>query len=142
MSLPERGSTGEDIAKAAASLIGTPFRLQGRDPRYGLDCIGLVEFSLSSAGYQVTAPRGYGLRQPDLRKVLRGANACGLIDARTAMRAGDIILVSPGPGQSHLLVCETSTSFIHAHAGLRKVARLDGELPWPVLRQWRTPSPE
>ncbi len=31
-----------DLAAAALNLIGTPFRLHGRDPATGLDCVGLV----------------------------------------------------------------------------------------------------
>ena len=35
-------ATGEALATAAEQLIGIPFRLHGRNPETGLDCVGVV----------------------------------------------------------------------------------------------------
>ena len=40
--------SGAAIAAAARALVGVPFRLQGRDPALGLDCVGLVGAALPS----------------------------------------------------------------------------------------------
>lgn len=42
--------TGEDVARAAVALVGTPFRRQGRHPSTGLDCQGLVVAAVLAAG--------------------------------------------------------------------------------------------
>ena len=41
------------LAIAAGELVGSPFRLQGRDPAHGLDCIGLVLVSLARIGIEL-----------------------------------------------------------------------------------------
>ncbi len=42
--------TREAFAEAAESLVGIRFRLFGRDPAYGLDCVGLVAAALARSG--------------------------------------------------------------------------------------------
>lgn len=131
------GARGKAVARAAEALVGTPFRLHGRDRRRGLDCIGLVAAALESAGLQAEPPSGYGLRNraigdPDLL-----AQRSALRPVEGAPMVGDVLLVRPGPAQVHLLVCAPDGGFIHAHAGLRRVVAMLGPLPWPVLRHWR-----
>lgn len=128
---------GVQLAQAAASFIGTPFRLNGRSVEAGLDCVGLVAASLTSIGHMAVPPVGYELRNRKIDVFLQSAQASGLIEVPGPIRAGDIVLVAPGPGQQHLLIAESSTSFIHAHAGLRRVVRMPGPLPWPIIRHWR-----
>lgn len=126
-----------EVARQAASLVGTPFKLHGRNPRLGLDCVGLVACSLVNAGIPVTTPEGYALRNLSIDTWLACAARSSLAFVEGTIETGDIILVRPGPAQSHLLIAASPNSFIHAHAGLRKVARLNAQLPWPVARQWR-----
>lgn len=42
--------TGEDVAREAVALTGTPFKRQGRNPASGLDCQGLVVAAVLAAG--------------------------------------------------------------------------------------------
>ena len=42
--------TAESLALAAEALEGAPFRLHGRDPVTGLDCIGVLAQSLEAFG--------------------------------------------------------------------------------------------
>lgn len=128
---------GVQLAQAAASFIGTPFRLNGRSAEAGLDCVGLVAASLTNIGRKPVLPMGYELRNRKIDVFLQSAQASGLIEAAGQIRAGDIVLVAPGPGQQHLLIAENNTSFIHAHAGLRRVVRMPGPPPWPIIRHWR-----
>jgi cell wall-associated NlpC family hydrolase len=114
---------GHELAKAAASFLGVRFLLHGRDPRYGLDCVGLVAASLKSVGVQSHEPSGYGLRNSSIAQWLPSANKSGLTQVRSEVVAGDILLLQPGPAQHHLLIAEGTTSVIHAHAGLRRVVR-------------------
>ncbi|AKM08127.1 hypothetical protein [Pelagerythrobacter marensis] len=130
-------NTGAAVARAAEALVGVPFRLHGRDPRIGLDCIGLVAAALRGAGRKVDPPAGYGLRNRDPADPDAIARRCALLPARGPVRGGDILMVRPGPAQMHLLVCAGPDRFIHAHAGLRRVVAMPGPMPWPILRQWR-----
>lgn len=125
------------VARAAQALVGAPYRLHGRDPRSGLDCVGLVAAALAAAGLPVDPPAGYGLRNRDPADPDAIARRCALRPVSTPVRRGDIVMARPGPAQLHLLVCAGPDTFIHAHAGLRRIVAMPGPLPWPVLRHWR-----
>ena len=113
----------------AREVIGAKFRLGGRDPRFGLDCVGLVAWAL-----EADAPAGYGLRGGVPERVM------ALLDARLArvdaVAPGDVLLFAAGPGQLHLAIA-SERGMIHADAGLRRVVERPGVTPWPVLGVWR-----
>ena len=127
---------GERVAAAALGLVGTPFRLHGRDPVTGLDCVGLVAAALERAGRKAAAPAGYRMRNAEIGPLLRFAGAAGLVPASGPLQPGDILLVVTGPLQHHLLVAGRAGLFIHAHAGLGRVVAMPGPVPWPVVRRW------
>jgi lipoprotein Spr len=110
--------------------VGARFRLHGRDPADGLDCVGLAAW-----GFEMEAPRGYALRTGDAGHVARLIAAAGLVPAADE-RAGDLLLMASGPGQLHLGIA-TELGFIHADAGLRRVVERPGVPPWPVVGRWR-----
>lgn len=113
----------------AREALGAKFRLGGRDPRFGLDCVGLVAWAL-----EADAPDGYALRGGVPERVMR------LLDTRLArvdMAApGDVMLFAAGPGQLHLGIA-SAHGVIHADAGLRRVVERPGVMPWPLLGAWR-----
>ena len=129
------------FARAAEALIGTPFALHGRSPQHGLDCVGLVACALEAGGDVPRAPEGYGLRNASISRFLLLAHGNGFVSARPTgtgqITRGDLLLVSPGPGQSHLLIALGPGHFVHAHAGLRRVAAHCGPLGWPIEHHWR-----
>lgn len=141
MTIDTARSLRERFVTAASQMVGTRFRLHGRDPGFGLDCVGLVAAALERVGIKTHPPRGYKLRNTDIALWLESAKNSGLSPARGALLAGDIVLVSPGPGQHHLLIFDGADSYIHAHAGLGRVSRLIAPLPWPTLRRWQIPDP-
>lgn len=128
---------GERLASAAARFIGVRFRLHGRTPEQGLDCIGLLAASLGAIGKPCAAPKGYGLRNTHIDQWLGLAARSGLVRTDGPILTGDVILMRPGPNQHHILIAENAAHFIHAHAGLRRVVRQ----PFPafdtVSAQWR-----
>jgi len=132
-------SQGEQLANAATACIGAPFRLHGRDPRFGLDCVGLVFVCLLAIGRRPEFASGYGLRNASPEALLAYAQVNGLVAAQDTILPGDILLVRPGPAQQHLLIASSANSFIHAHAGLKRVVSMPGPLPWPVGSCWRLP---
>ena len=129
--------SGMILAAAAESLIGAPFRLHGRDPDFGLDCVGLAAAALERAGRVAHPPSGYRLRQGDITPLISLAAHSGLVPAAGPVEPGDLLLVRPGAAQHHLFVASRSGGFVHAHAGLRRVVHSPAPLAWPVLRHWR-----
>lgn len=133
--------TGEQLARAAEALIGSPFRLHGRDPATGLDCIGVLAAALNATGHSGGLPSNYSLRSRRPPETAAVAAACGLISAQGECAAGDVVLCRVSPCQFHLAIALGPDRFIHAHAGLRRVVVSPAPLPWPILQHWRlTPT--
>lgn len=121
----------EAIEKAARALIGSKFRLHGRDPATGLDCVGVAVIATGAIGFD---RNGYAMRGGSAVHWAEMLDAAG---ARiTLPQPGDIALVEPGPAQFHLAVL-TATGFVHADAARRRVEERPGMLAWPVIGYWR-----
>jgi len=129
--------SGAALADAAEALAGAPFRLHGRDPETGLDCIGLLAAALVAIGRTAPLPNGYALRNRTLPPLAGLAAACGFAAADGKTRPGDVLVLRAGPGQYHFAIATRGDGFVHAHAGLGRVARSAGAPPWPVLTRWR-----
>ena len=125
------------FAAAAQALAGVPFRLHGRDPATGLDCIGLIVAALAACGRSPALPNGYRLSQRTLPDLSGFAAANGFAETREGVRAGDVLLLRVGPAQVHFAIALPHERFVHAHAGLGRVALGEPPLPWPILRRWR-----
>lgn len=133
----------EPLAAAAERLEGVPFRLYGRDPATGLDCIGLVGASLALCGRQVRHPQGYRLRNRSIGPWMGFAEANALHPVTGPILRGDVLLTRPGPAQHHLLVALGGDRFVHAHAGLRRVVVQHFDPSPSPLAHWRlSPQPE
>lgn len=121
-------------------MVGTPYRLHGRDPATGLDCVGLVCAALAATGAKPIAPRGYSLRNLVVDHWLHLAAQSGLVPSLGLVRAGDVLLFALGACQHHLAIVIDSESIIHAHAGLRQVVRQRRAPDWRVCAKWQLPS--
>jgi cell wall-associated NlpC family hydrolase len=132
--------SGAALAQAALELVGCRFRLHGRDPATGLDCVGLVGASLAQVGVKRDIPQDYALRNKSAARVAQDADSLGLVPCADGEWPGDILLLQVGPCQFHF-VLRTLSGFVHAHAGLRKVVVTpilpDGE----VIGAWRLSQP-
>jgi cell wall-associated NlpC family hydrolase len=129
--------TGAILAAAAETLVGTPFRLHGRDPATGIDCVGLLGAALERCGVHAQLPNGYSLRARFLPNLASFARDCGLTPVDGEIAPGDVLLIRIEPCQHHLLVATTEGRFIHAHAGLGRVIRCDAPLEGHILHHWR-----
>ncbi len=129
--------SGEKLAGAALELVGVPFRLHGRDPATGLDCIGLAEVALARAGASVSLPTGYRLRGDGAAMLAcwHDRSLQQLADGEPPA-PGQIVLCKAGPAQPHLLILARG-GFVHAHAGLRRVVFSPGDHGWPVIARWQ-----
>lgn len=136
--------TGHDIAAAAAGLVGTRWRHQGRLPGIGLDCGGVIVCAGRLAG--LACPEGV----PDYRGVpdeariaadlARFADRVGTSLAEA--RPGDVLAMSAGGRVCHLavLVAADPPEMVHALAQEpRRVVRgrVDDEAARAVRAVWR-----
>ena len=121
-----------DPVPAARQMLGVPFRLQGRVPEYGLDCVGLVA---SAFGLTDGVPTGYTLRGGDLQRFERIVRDLGFVRRHAGWRRSDLLMFRPGPAQVHLGLW-TGESLIHADAGLGRIVETPGIPNWPVLSAW------
>jgi cell wall-associated NlpC family hydrolase len=125
------------LADAARALVGTPFRLHGRDPASGVDCIGLVACSLVTCGREVPEIPRYALRNLSLSPFLGLLAEVGFAPATTQLQPGDLLLLKPSPGQFHLAIAVDAQAMAHAHASLGRVVLSPLPAPAEIAGRWR-----
>ncbi len=121
-------TAAERALERARAMLGTPFRLHGRDAS-GVDCVGLVGLA-----WGVEAPSGYAMRGTPRARIDHALAALSFEPAATDM-PGAVVLGAPGPGQLHLAI-STGHGIIHADAGIRRVVERDMPLNWPLIAAW------
>ena len=122
-----------DFAERARALVGTPFRLQGRGEG-GLDCVGVA---IATYGLPVErVRRNYRLRGDHAREIVDFLSEDFRRVPSARLRPGDLMLMRVSDDQLHLGV-RTDCSFVHAHAGLRRVVETPGMPGWPMLGAYR-----
>lgn len=128
----------EAIVRRARALIGCRFRAQGRDPRAGLDCIGVAALSLGIPASGVAID--YTLRSAERERLAAALQQHGLdpVDPPEP-QPGDLAVFAAGPGQLHLGVL-TGSTIIHADASLRRTVERPLPAPWPMIGLWRRPG--
>ncbi|MEY4270698.1 MAG: hypothetical protein RLZZ58_1914 [Pseudomonadota bacterium] len=118
-------SVGARIFAAAQALVGTRFRLHGRDPATGVDCIGLALCAHAGAGVVLAAPDDYPLRGWPRARVENWILRAGLVRADGALRPGDVPVIDAGFGQWHFGIAGPGM-LVHADARRRRVI----QAPW------------
>lgn len=130
-------SAGEVALMRARAAIGARFRLHGRDPASGLDCVGLAGHALG----QSDLPSGYALRARDRVRVEAAVARLGL--KAGAIGEGDLLLLDGGQGQVHLAIANgggADCGAVHADIALRRIVERPGPLPWPIVARWHVPE--
>lgn len=108
---------------AARGCLGTPFHHQGRLPRVGLDCIGLVVVALRAAGFVVRDRLDYAPR-PD------GVSLVHALEEHRAARveeieAGDVLLFRYDHQPQHVALATDGSHLIHAFAPAGRVVETE-----------------
>lgn len=129
--------SGHQLARAAGNLIGVRFRLHGRDPASGLDCIGLFAAAMAGIGRPIVTPNGYAPRLRDLAAFRPLAAGYGFAEASGPPTPGDVLMFGVGPVQFHLAIAAHGNLFVHAHAGLRRVVLGPAGADWQSTGHWR-----
>ena len=127
-------TTSCDAVRLARGLVGAPFRPQGRDADTGLDCIGLAILAFGIPNSEVR--RDYRLRGGSLDELNAELSKHFRRIGFRQRKPGDLLVCRVSADQVHLAI-DCGRSFVHAHAGLRRVAETPGAPPWPVLRVFR-----
>lgn len=127
------------VAARAQAVVGVRFRLHGRDPATGLDCLGLASWALWAGNPPIALPTGYGLHSGRADQFGDWLAAAGLQRADgLPIRPGDLLLVQPSSLQWHCLIA-AKRGFVHAHAGLRRVVQMSMCENWPLALTARLP---
>ena len=119
------------------ALVGCPFRLHGRDPQTGLDCVGLVAAAMAATGRSAAFPTGYTLRRSSVGALGGIAGALGYREASGAVLRGDVVLYRVGACQFHFGIAADDGKLVHAHAGLRRVICGEACADWQICGHWR-----
>jgi cell wall-associated NlpC family hydrolase len=129
--------TAPSIVQRARSLVGAPFRPQGRDPQSGLDCVGVVlrSFLIPAACVR----RDYRLRGPYFGEVEAALSTWFERKNPTESRAGDVILFALPRDVTHLAV-HCGETFVHADASLCRVVETPITDRWPMAGTFRSRS--
>ncbi len=135
------GAVDGSLAQAAEALVGSPFRLHGRDPQTGLDCVGVVVVAMAATGRSAPFPTGYALKRRRVGRLEDIARALEYREASGSVRRDDVVMYRVGACQFHFGIAADSTAVVHAHAGLRRV--ICGEVPadWVLCGHWRQDAP-
>ena len=125
---------------AARRAVGAKFRLHGRDPAFGLDCVGLAGLAMRAAGFKDDVPGGYALRGGV------AADFIALIDCDALVRTvlplpGDLLLFAVESAQFHVAI-KSVGGFVHADAMLRRVVEWPDPAPWPLVAAWALAEPD
>jgi len=118
---------GARIVAVARDCIDAPFRVQGRHPATGLDCIGLIVWVGRQLDIVLEDRRDYTLSSAS-EPLVAGLLGAGLLPSPDPVQ-GDVVLFRFDAQRRHLGIA-SDTGLIHAHAGLRRVCEHRLEPDW------------
>ena len=105
-------SAGADVARAAESMIGVPYRYGGSSPR-GFDCSGLVQYSYAKAGI-TGLPRTTSALERHARPI-----------SLAELEPGDLLFFRlSGKKASHVAIYVGDRAFVHAPSGGKRVEKV------------------
>ena len=123
--------TRTDFVTAAAMLLGTPFRHQGRMPGIGLDCAGVVVCAANACGYKVADVQGYSrvpARGQFTTALLAHCDAIALDEALP----GDLLMFAFQSEPQHIAILTGTAplTLLHSYMQVGKVVEHDMDAGW------------
>ena len=122
---------GRAAVREAASLLGTPYRWGGDDPKEGFDCSGYTRFVFARLGQEL--PRS-----------ALGQYSGGVMIEKPAAMPGDLVFfaTSGSPSGLHVGIYAGDGAFLHAPSSGKNIQRdrLDqgyGKKRFHAVRRWR-----
>ncbi len=110
----------DHFLSAAMDCVGARFRLQGRDPAYGLDCVGLIAYCARAAGCTVSDKFDYDVTT-DATILAAHLLESGFVKKEQGLlEPADVVLFSFFGSPNHAAI-STASGIIHADMRLRKV---------------------
>lgn len=103
----------EDIIREARSMIGTPWRHQGRVPGHGLDCIGLAICVLQRLGVEINDRNNYG-RAPVPHEFIAAIREHVPEKSLDDLLPGDLVLMAPRKILQHAGIIVSLETMVHA----------------------------
>lgn len=130
------------IIQRAVGQIGVPFRLHGREPGVGLDCVGLAAYALWGQQELKSLPSGYSLRGYHMAQLEAELKSRQIFRCapHTTFIGGDLAIFEPAARQLHLGIYiggHLGAAFVHAHAGLRRIVMTPEIGAWKLADHWR-----
>lgn len=135
----------QDFIDALRSELDTPFKLQGRLSKVGLDCAGLAVAALQKLGEEVEDARDYNMR-PDAQLLISLIEKNGLVKIKKSdIDVGDLIIMKFDGNPQHLAFVtekeDNNIRIIHANILKRKVVEhyLTDDLKYFIFAVYRFP---
>jgi murein DD-endopeptidase / murein LD-carboxypeptidase len=122
----------DEIIAAARRCVGARFRPHGRDPAWGLDCVGVAGIAFGRI-----VPVRYPLRGGDPRRIIELITASGLRRSNDDPDAGGSLLLFAVDAAQHHLAVATGAGFVHADTQLRRVVETTMRPHGALLGAWR-----
>lgn len=121
----------DEFIAAAQSMLGTPFKHQGRLPGVALDCAGVVVCAARSAGYHVVDVHGYS-RIPSNGQFMAAVLAhCDPVEL-SEVQPGDLMMFAFRTEPQHIaIITRTDPIFIlHSYQHVGKVVEHSLDDTW------------
>ncbi len=118
-----------NIFLTARTCVGSPFRHQGRSPALGLDCVGLIVFTLNSLGLKCFDFLDYK-KNPMKNAISPHVDRAGFIQkSKSDMTAGDLVIMRFGKYMEHAAIV-SDRGIIHACEKYGKVVEHGLDMEW------------
>lgn len=131
----------EQIIIAARNLVGVPFRHQGRDPAFGVDCVGVVCHLATKFNLPHNDRRDYP-ESPGRGQLEQALDAQPCLERIYALESGCVVVMRISKSLQHVGIL-TGPTMIHAWKNAGKVCEHDFDSLWRsrVMRIYRLRNP-
>lgn len=125
----------EEFIAAVRRLVGCPVTHRGRDPRFGVDCVGVPIAALASLGVQVRELHSYGTMPSEAQIAAEFERHCARVNI-VDRQPGDLLQVRFGEEARHVVVLVGTDVCVEAVGRMGRVREVPLR-PARVRAAWR-----